>query len=221
MLTKSNEAKLKEGRGKGSGADYIPWLTTSEVSSVGTCSNPIDWKTGRTVELLSQGEAYYWHILRWNDSIADIREQYPLDLETTLSICDEFGVKHPHDRRTYMTSDFYVTYVDGSEKVFSIKPSKKVMNKRRTKEKLAVESIYWKKYRNIDYEIVYKEDMNIILAENIRFVCAYYDRSKVFDEISMLKHLIATKQIMIDMENYELNLPQLLMDFKENIDKEM
>ena len=46
MLTKTNEYKLEEGRGKGHGRDYKPWIETREVSSSGTCSNPIDWKTG-------------------------------------------------------------------------------------------------------------------------------------------------------------------------------
>ena len=115
VLSIKNDTKINEGRGKGSGASYLPWIQTREISSVGTCSNPKDWKTGRTVELLSQGEAYYWHILRWNDEIEDIREQYPLDLETTLEICDDYNVKHPRNRHTYMTSDFYVTYKDGKE----------------------------------------------------------------------------------------------------------
>ena len=84
--TKSNASKIEEGRGKGSGASYKPWIQTREISSCGTCSNPKDWKTGRTVELLSQGEAYFWHMLRWDDNILDIREQYPLDLELTNEI---------------------------------------------------------------------------------------------------------------------------------------
>lgn len=161
MLTKTNEYKLEEGRGKGHGRDYKPWIETREVSSSGTCSNPIDWKTGRTVELLSQGESYFWHILRWNDKVDDIREQYPLDIETTLKICDDFNIKHPHDRKTYMTSDFYVTYKDGTKKIFSVKNSRDVLNQKRTKEKLSVEACYWKKYRNIYYKLVFLEKNSI------------------------------------------------------------
>ena len=192
MLTKTNEYKLEEGRGKGHGRDYKPWIETREVSSIGTCSNPIDWKTGRTVELLSQGESYFWHILRWNDKVDDIREQYPLDIETTLKICDDFNIKHPHDRKTYMTSDFYVTYKDGTEKIFSVKNSRDVLNQK----------------------LVFKDEMNQILAENIRFVCVYYDRSRVFDETSLLKHLIATKQIKVDMETQFLDIPTLLETYR-------
>ena len=113
-----------------------------------------------------------------------------------------------------MTSDFYVTYKDGTEKIFSVKNSRDVLNQKRTKEKLSVEACYWKKYRNIDYKLVFKDEMNQILAENIRFVCVYYDRSRVFDETSLLKHLIATKQIKVDMETQFLDIPTLLETYR-------
>lgn len=57
MRRKSQNGKLKEHRGTGVGADYKPWIQTGEFGSKGTTSNPIDWKTGRQVQLLSQGEA--------------------------------------------------------------------------------------------------------------------------------------------------------------------
>ena len=51
---KSNASKIEEGRGKGSGASYKPWIQTREVSSCATCSNPKDWKTGRTATNIIQ-----------------------------------------------------------------------------------------------------------------------------------------------------------------------
>ena len=59
MRRKSDKAKRKEKYGIGHGADYKPYIRTSEFNSLGTCSNPIDWKTGRTVHLLSQGEKIF------------------------------------------------------------------------------------------------------------------------------------------------------------------
>ena len=53
--TKSNASKIEEGRGKGSGASYKPWIQTREISSCGTCSNPKDWKTGREVVAIITG----------------------------------------------------------------------------------------------------------------------------------------------------------------------
>lgn len=80
----SEQRKRQEGRGTGTKKDYKPYIQAREINSLGTCSNPIDWKTGRTIELLSQGESALWHILRWNDDVIDIREQYPLDLKQPL-----------------------------------------------------------------------------------------------------------------------------------------
>lgn len=217
--TKSNASKIEEGRGKGSGASYKPWIQTREISSCGTCSNPKDWKTGRTVELLSQGEAYFWHMLRWDDNILDIREQYPLDLELTNEICDDRCCKHPGGRNCYMTTDFYVIYKDGSEKTFSVKTSRNLLKKRRTKEKLDIERCYWEKFRHVPYEIVFKEDMNVVFAENIRIVSKFYNASSVFDEMSMLKHLIATKRIQVDMESEPLDFPYLLEQYREAYQK--
>ena len=82
-------------------------------------------------------------MLRWDDNILDIREQYPLDLELTNEICDDRCCKHPGGRNCYMTTDFYVIYKDGSEKAFSVKTSRNLLKKRRTKEKLDIERCYF------------------------------------------------------------------------------
>lgn len=42
--------------GEGTGKDYKPYITTSEFNSMGTTSVIKDWKTGRGVHCLSQGE---------------------------------------------------------------------------------------------------------------------------------------------------------------------
>ena len=67
MRRKSQKGKFKEHRGTGTGADYKPWIQTGEFGSRGTAANPIDWKTGRQIHLLSQGEVIAWYLLRWDD----------------------------------------------------------------------------------------------------------------------------------------------------------
>lgn len=57
--------------------------------------------------------------------------------------------------------------------------------------------------------------MNIVFAENIRMVCMFYDLSSVFDEMSMLKHYIATKKIQIDMESEPLDFQYLLEIYRD------
>ena len=126
MRRKSDKSKQKEGYGTGHGADYKPYIRTAEFNSSGTCANPVDWKTGRTVQLLSQGEKYFWYLMRWNDHVTDIREQFPLPVEDTMQIAEQYGIQHPRkgSELAIMTSDFLVDFDDNTQGVFSIKASK-------------------------------------------------------------------------------------------------
>ena len=87
----SNKTKENRGYGKGEGKNYKPYIQAHEFNSQGTTVTRRDWITSRSVELLSQGEAEYWHILRFNDDIIDIREQIPLPKEDTTAIAEEMG----------------------------------------------------------------------------------------------------------------------------------
>jgi hypothetical protein len=216
----SEETKRKQGRGTGSGATYKPYIQAREFNSLGTTSNPIDWETGRTMELLSQGEAKLWHILHWDDENIDIREQVDLNLKDTLKISDEYGVLHPKNRTTSMTTDFVVTKYDRSEIAYSLKTSREALEDDRTTEKLFIEKCYWIR-RNVEFNLVYKDELNNKLAQNIRLVTEFYRKSSVFDEMSLLKHLIATKQIIVDMETQILDLGKIYKDYKDVVYKWM
>ena len=125
----SEAGKRREGRGKGHGADYKPWIKIREFNSAGTTANVVDWKHGRTTQLLSQGEEWYYYALRWDDNVLDIREQFPLfEPEDTVRIADSFGFKHPKDRSTTMTTDMLVDYADGYQEAISIKNSRADVN---------------------------------------------------------------------------------------------
>lgn len=76
----------KEGRGKGAGADYKPWLTVQDVPSTGRSTRLLGIHTGRTHHLLSDIERSLFYRLDWEDSVVDIREQFPLDRSTTALI---------------------------------------------------------------------------------------------------------------------------------------
>lgn len=203
--------KRREGRGKGHGANYKPWIKIREFNSAGTTANVVDWKHGRTTQLLSQGEEWYYYALRWDDNVADIREQFPLfEPEDTVRIADAFGFRHPKDRNTTMTTDMLVDYADGHQEAVSIKDSRKdvdyklaktefEMNRAmRTAEKLLIEKKYWAE-KGIIWKLLYKEDLDPQYVNNIRRIVVYYDENKVHDDISRVKHLIATKQITVDL----------------------
>ena len=207
----SEEGKYARKRGTGKGADYKPWILTRELNSIGTTANIIDWKHGRAIHLLSEGEEMYYYLLRWDDNVVDIREQFPLILEDTVRIAAEYGIRHPGTTKRTMTTDLLVTYSDGSLCAYSVKDSRKSVDaeladteeaKRkalRTAEKLFIEKSYWVE-KGIKWKLVYKEDLNRTEIDNIRRVVQYYDPETVHDEISKLKHKIATKQIHVDMK---------------------
>ena len=220
----SEKTKQKQRRGKGEGASYKPYIKTREVPSTGTGRILKDKMTGRQMHLLSQAEVYTYYLLRWDDSIIDIREQYPLELDDTLKIADQLGYKHPHDRKTSMTTDFLVTYQeeDGTKtyKAYSVKTDREVLQNNRTVEIQRIEMAYWN-LPGISFEIVFKEDMNRIKVGNIEAVMEYWDIKNVLSDIDMIKYLIVHKKMSVDMESKPLNFPELvrtrLLEYKKGI----
>lgn len=101
------------GHGHGLGKDYIPWLSVTDVSSLGRSRRAFSHKTGRTHELLSDVEYRLFLVLEWMPDVIDIREQYPLNREMTLTIAQQLGLRHPYypgtQVATVMTVDFLVS----------------------------------------------------------------------------------------------------------------
>lgn len=202
------ERKIREGRGTGSGVDYLSWILAHEVNSTGTASVVIDFKTGRDVHLLSQGEVYYYYLLRWDDTVEDIREQFPLDLKMTVELADMLGIKHPCNRSTHMTTDLLVTRIDGSLEAYSIKSDKSVLENPRTIEKLRLEQAYWET-QGISFYIRFKEDVNKILVQNIIDVVSCYDIHKVQTTQDLIRYQIAHKILTPNLENQLLDYSHL------------
>lgn len=198
----SDKAKQHQHRGEGHGKEYLPYITTSEFNSLGTTSVIKDWKTGRGVHCLSQGEALWYYILRWDDNNIDIREQFPLKVDCTVEIARANGFKHPVNESYVMTTDFLVTESDGSLHAYSIKQDKNI--DQRTLQLLCIEKIYWNQ-RNVKFDLLFKTEVDEVLANNIRIVTEFYDASKVFDKYSAIKHKIAVKEYKVNLKNKLLN----------------
>lgn len=110
------------GHGRGIGRDYIPWLSVTDVSSLGRSRRVFSHKTGRTHELLSDVEYRLFLVLEWMPEVIDIREQYPLKREMTQTIAQQLGLRHPHypgtQVATVMTVDFLATRMVAGVKSF-------------------------------------------------------------------------------------------------------
>jgi len=206
----TEKTKIKEKRGTGKGADYKPWILAREVGSIGTESVFPDWKHGRQIQCLSQGEAKAYRLLRWRDDVADIREQYPLDLDLTLAIARRIGLPHPHDRKTHMTTDFLVTYdtPDGKVlKAYTVKPNISHFTDYVLKN-FAIEQAYWG-VKGIHLEVIFSDKISPVFAENIKRCVRYYDLKSVQSKIDFVKFLIARKIIKVDMY-HNIDFPKLV-----------
>lgn len=171
---------IKEGRGRGKGKLYKPWVTNQSFSSEGRTSRIFGWRTERMQFLASDHETRYFYILEWSDIVTDIREQYPLiDYKETVSIADSLGIKHPRDDvsgvQYVMSTDFLITVmVNGKEKYLArtIKTTEDLEDPR-VIEKFEIERRYWEN-RNIDWAIVTENDISKQFARNVEWIHSAY-----------------------------------------------
>lgn len=173
--------RSKEGRGVGTGADYIPYLLIHDVPSLGLASRVWGWKANRVHHLLSQLELKFFYTVEWRLDVLDIREQFPLHLDETLTIANRLGIRHPRDPKTkdyvVMTSDFVITVRKGfvtEELIRAVKYRNDLENKR-VKEKLEIERIYWQEIRELDWNIVTEEELDVNLVANVEWLHAHRD----------------------------------------------
>jgi hypothetical protein len=110
---------IAEGRGRGIGANYKPWLDELSFSSRGRSRRLWSAKTQRVHHLLSDVEYHLFLALEWPTAVTDIREQYPLDRDLTLEAARQLGVRHPHYPGTkvpaVMSVDFLVTQLQNGK----------------------------------------------------------------------------------------------------------
>ncbi|MBV5269630.1 MAG: Tn7 transposase TnsA N-terminal domain-containing protein, partial [Afipia sp.] len=185
---------FREGRGTGRGQDYKPWLTTSDVPSLGRTHRIFLTKTSREHHLLSDLEYYAFLKSSFDDDVVDIREQFPLDRTETLAIAAARGIKHPQVKGVsiVMTTDFLETRVatEGhSEMAIAIKPNEE-LSKTRTIEKLEIERIYWSR-RNIPWFIQSESSLRTTRSLNLEWI---FDNTVVgdidpVDEAGVLQNL--------------------------------
>ena len=167
---------LREKRGSGTGKHYKPWLTVSDVPSLGRVHRVYCPKTGREHHLLSDNEYYTFLLKWWDDDVIDIREQFPLvDRRETLEIAARCGVRHPVDPTSgalwVMTTDFLLTIrtAGGFRAVaYAVKQAKELQNKR-TLDKLWIEWEYWRR-RKVKLNILTDRQVKNTFTRNLAWI---------------------------------------------------
>lgn len=184
---------IKQGRGQGSGQEYIPWLNIRSLSSKGNSSRGPGWKTNRLHHFLSDKELNYFYMLEWEDQVTDIREQYPLlDLELAMNIAEKIGVRYPFvsGNPWVLTTDFFITIHDGKKEfnvARTVKPAKELENNR-VLDKFEIERRYWLA-KGVDWAVVTEHDIPKQLTQNVKWVHTYF-------------HLNPTEELSIEEIRY-------------------
>lgn len=174
---------IAEGRGRGSGADYIPWLKYQDLSSIGRSHRVRGIKTHRVHHLFSDGEWKSFLTLQADPKVADIREQFPLDRMVTWRCARELGFRHPitTDGTPYvMTIDFMVTRRLGDRLVnqpLTFKYDPQVLTSRE-KELLAIQHRFFEQH-NMTLRVIDESFFNARIVKNVDSVQAHFDISNL------------------------------------------
>ncbi|QZA82266.1 TnsA endonuclease N-terminal domain-containing protein [Deefgea piscis] len=162
----------REGRGKGIQSDYKPWVQINDLSSLGNSHRVYSEKTKRVHHLLSDIEWHLFLMLEHSRDVLDIREQYPLKREKTLSLAAELDIKHPiypaTKIATVMTCDFLVTLNQegkNSLRAFSCK-NEAGIEKLRDLEKLELERSYFERL-GIPYHLAISSQLSKNKIKNL------------------------------------------------------
>lgn len=215
------EKYIKEGRGQGELSEYIPWVKVQDLSSKGNSTRFKGFKTNRQHDFLSNIERDYFLILEWEDSVYDIREQFPLQREETIKIAEEKGISHSIDKETDtfipMTTDFFITVKKNNILQYlarTVKPMEELRNPR-VIEKFEIEREYWER-KGISWGIVTEGEINRAFSKNINWVHKSYYLNDKEDE----KYAGIFLQVLRKSTNEE-NLQNICDQFDEDYNLEI
>jgi hypothetical protein len=212
----------KEGRGKGTGEGYKPWINIQDFPSNGLVTRGKGWKTNRIHQFLSKLERDYFYVLEWNNSVVDIREQFPLTRDDTLFISNEKGIKHPTDPKSQvpivMTTDFLLTLKSSTgikHVARTVKPSKE-LEKQRVIDKFEIERAYWE-YRGVDWGVITEKEIPGGMVENMEWLhTSYYE----MEDLPASTLHTCFQQLKSLIKKYNTSIIELVTEFDQTFNLE-
>lgn len=171
-------SRIRRGRGTGEGLDYLPWLKTRDVPSIGTSCMPPGILVRRPYHFLSELESIYFFLVERKNTTVDIREQWPiLDLDRTIELCMQSGVPHI-SRKHYpepFTIDFLITEnVEGklSYRAASIKTPEDALDPK-VRLRLSIEHA-WCREQGIPWTLIDTSKFDKTMLATLRFMRGWF-----------------------------------------------
>lgn len=211
----SIERKIAEGRCQGWGEYYKGWIMTREFNSHGTTTVQKDWYNGRKVHLLSEGELWWYAILRVKMRMKDVLDQYMLEPDITAYIARQMGYRATSPNNP-MTTDFLVLTPDDHIEAYSVKSDRRALEDSKQKRSLDIEEAYWT-LLGVPYHQVFKEDLDETEVLNYLDVMNYYNPMNIRGPRGMVKHMIAIGMIIVDMKR-KIPVDDIIDEIGKDID---
>lgn len=223
----NDKSRFKQGRGIiniNNAEAYIPWIKARDCFHGDGTRHilPDLYYEKRQIHLMSDLEMYVYYMLRANDKVIEVFEQYPLlPGERTEEICREYNIKHPQNQKTkkniVMTTDFLYLVKDDRTNTkrwtaCAVKPKSQLDNKR-VRDKLFIEQKFWEA-QNIKWGIITEEQVDKVYVDNVILCKQSFNDNKITNEYDMLKYLIVHKLIKVDMYRL-IDLDEVLHKIKE------
>lgn len=175
VLNKKDQQRLDEGRGQGYLSTYKPFILVGEFSSSGESIRVKSHITNRVHHFHSGIEFAAFLIFTYSGNVSDLREQYPLPLIDTITICKQLGIRHPQENSELfiVTTDILVDLNNGKKLAIAVKPVSKLKNKR-TIAKLQIERSYWES-QGVDWYIFTEKEVSSALKQNLQWLKPFLD----------------------------------------------
>lgn len=211
---------IKEGRGQGTGSNYIPWIKTSDYSSKGRSTRIHGIKTQRIHHLHSDNQLNAFLMFEYSDRVIDIRESYPLlDVMEVISNKEVLRFDKFSDdagNPLVICTNFLLTIrgESGEEKLVArtIKNTSE-LTRRITVEKLEIERRYWEA-KGIDWRVITEKQLPHQLCKNIEWL-----RETLLDEMPE-QHELAQQLLIMLQQNTQVSLKHLFNQFEIERDLE-
>ena len=81
-----------------------------------------------------------------------------------------------------------------------------------------IEGLYWES-QHIPFKLIFADKIDKDYHNNIKRAVLYYNKDDVFDDISRFQHLVATKQVKIDMRNGLVDWKKAATEYFKNNEK--
>lgn len=206
--------RLKEGRGKGIGSTYKPWVTINDVPSKGRSCRDFGIKTHRIHHFLSDLERNFFFMCEWDETIIDIREHFPLDRVVALELSEKYNIPYPTNisekEPTIVTTDFLLTvysedYKGDRDIAVSVMYSTD-LEKTSNLNILELQRRYWSEL-DVPFFVFTNKEVNKTVVDNIKWLHSSYSS---MNESTYLKYEPIISIILDRICNSTLTITELL-----------